>query len=759
MEAKENSILQALRQIIEVVSLKSFDEAIATLVVKIRQTMQTDCCSLYLLNARKSMLSLAATDGLSKDSIGKASLQIGEGLVGLVGQKQELVNLADAPSHPNFKYLPDVGEDEFLSFLGVPVINQGELLGVLVVQCKEKRQFDEQEESFLITLSAQIASIISVNRSTKESSIENNVKRYKGKNGSGSIAIAQAVVWKPPVNFDTIQIMYSQDKDIQSELFHQTLFQLQTEMDMANLRMQENSHTKAASGYMSGYGSMLDDVSFEEEVDNEIFSQEYVAASAIKIVADRRIKEAIAQEQQDKAKDIRDFASILITRLVHLLPKETDISSPVVLVVKSMPAAFVAEMPRNKIAGFVCVDNATSAHTAILARDLGIPAVIDVNLDINNVDGHTIIVDGQNAEVLVDPSSSVVDEYMQLISQSRQLHDLFESVKFEKGITKDGMRINIQLNAGLSHEDDDLAAQTDGIGLYRTEISFMLSSSFPSEDQQTTWYSSLLSRFKGLPVCMRTLDVGGDKGLPYLPIEEQNPALGWRGIRVCVDQPNILKTQLRAMLKAHMEFNNLEIMLPMISRLEEVLVVKRILNEAIREIEEQYQVKLKRPRFGVMIEIPCVVYVLDELATECDFFSIGSNDLIQYLFAVDRSNPKVSKFFDPFNPAAVRCFKYIVDKCKALDKPLSICGELAGSPLGALLLISLGYTNLSMNYSQIARVKYITRHINLQDLMAIGKKALTLNSSVKIKSLYLEYAQANGLMSVIDPKNFNQNRN
>lgn len=397
MDGKENSILLALRQIISAVSLKSsFEEAIASLVEKIRSTMHTDCCSLYLLNARKTVLSLAATDGLSKESIGKASLQLGEGLVGLVGQKEELVNLADAPSHPNFKYLPDVGEDEFLSFLGVPVINQGELLGVLVVQCKENRQFDEQEETFLITLSAQIASIISVNRSTKEATIE-NVKRYKGKNGSGSIAIAQAVVWKPPVNFDTIQIMYSQDKDIQSELFHQTVFQLQTEMDMANLRLQEHAHQKASSGYMSGYGSMLDDISFEDDVDNAIFSQGYVAASAIKVVADKRIKDCMDNGQEDKAHDIRDFASILITRLVHLLTKETDISSPVVLIVKSMPAALVAEMPRNKIAGFVCVDNATSSHTAILARDLGIPAVIDVNLDINNVDGHTVIVDGQNA--------------------------------------------------------------------------------------------------------------------------------------------------------------------------------------------------------------------------------------------------------------------------------------------------------------------------------------------------------------------------
>ena len=756
MADKQNSVLLSLREIIEEVSTKSsFEDTVTTLVEKIRKAANCDCCSLYLLNSRKTFLCLEATDGLQKESIGKVMLQVGEGLVGLVAKKQELLNLADAPSHPNFKYLPDVGEDEFMSFLGAPVINQGELLGVLVIQSKESRQFDAQEETFLITLSAQIASIIAQNKSVKENTVEYNGKRYKGKTGSGSIAIAQAVVWKPPVTFETATIMYSDDKEIQSELFHQTLFQLQTEMDLANLRLQETSHNTASSGYMSGYGSLLDDTTFEDEVDSEIFNQGFVATSAIKVVAQRRIDKANDENHPDKVSDIRDFASILISRLVHLSPSDTDLTVPIVIVVKSMPAALVAEMPHNKVAGFVCVDNATSSHTAILARDLGIPAVIDVNIDLDEVDGKTIIVDGQNAEVIVEPSSSVVDEYMQLISQRRELHDLFEAVKFEKAISQDGKRITVQLNAGLSHEDDDLAQQTDGIGLYRTEIAFMLSNTLPTEEQQISWYKGLLTQFKDLPVCMRTLDIGGDKLLPYLPIEDsQNSALGWRGIRVCIDQPNILKSQLRAMIKANIDTGNLDIMLPMISRLEEVLIVKRILNESYNEIVEELGHEIPRPRLGVMIEVPCVAFILDELAAECDFFSIGSNDLIQYLFAADRTNQKVSKIFDPFNPAAVRCLKYLKDKCDATGKSIAVCGEQAGSTTGSMLLMSLGYENLSMNYSQIARIKYIVRNINLEELQEIGRTALTLNSSAKIKSLYVEYAKQKGLSTVIDPKNF-----
>jgi len=752
MTEHSNSILLALRKIIEKVSAKrTFEEAVNSLVEEIRIATGADCCSLYIKVAHRKVLKLSATDGLQKDSIGKATLEIGEGLVGLVAKKQELINLADAPSHPNFKYMPDVGEDEFSSFLGVPILNQGEILGVLVIQCKEKRVFGEQEETLLITLSAQIASTISLNRSIKVNE-ELKVMRYKGKKGSGSIAIAQAVVYKPPVTFENIQIMYADDKDIQSELFHQTMFQLQMEMDKANLYLQENRHDMAASGYMSGYGSMLDDPEFEEEVDAEIFNKGYAATSAVKIVAMHRIEDALHQGDDDKARDMRDFISILISRLVHLAPKETDLSSPVVVVVQSMPAALVAEMTKDKIAGFVCLDSSTSAHTSILARDLGIPAVIGVNLDIADIDGRTIIVDGQNSEVLVDPPSSLLDEYTQLIAINKKENNLFEKGKTDPAVTLDGKRITVQLNAGLDHQDTDFSGQIDGIGLYRTEISFMLCDKFPSEEQQTFWYKNLLSRFKGIQVCMRTLDVGGDKSLSYLPIEENNPALGWRGIRVLIDQPNIFKTQLRAMIAAQKDFGNLEVMVPMVSRLEEVLITKRILNEAIGELEKEYDTPIKRPRFGIMIEVPCVGLMMDELASECDFFSIGSNDLISYMFAADRNNPKVSKLFDAFNPAAVRYFKYLSARAKSLQRPISVCGEIAGSPLGCLLLLSLGYTTLSMNYSQIAMVKYIIRNVDLAELIALGKRALALNSSVKIKQLYIEYMKEKGLYWIVQSK-------
>ena len=753
MDERQTQILLALRQITEEVAAQnSLEKAIDILVQRIRAVTSADCCSLYLTDPFKKYLRLAATDGLAKAAIGKANLRIGEGLVGFVGLKQELLDLADAPSHPNFKYLPDVGEDEFFSFLGVPVINQGSLLGVLVIQSRQKRGFNELEESFMVTLSAQIASIIATSNNMRDAN-DSSIKRCHGESGTGGIAIARAVVWQPTLSLEDVPVTCTEDREMQLELFNQAIFQLQTEMDKAALEMQEQHNSQAASGYMSGYGNMLDDPTFQDEVTKEILDNGLLASSAIKVVTEKRLQSYKLQGLKEKYFDARDFAQIIISRLVHTSGQTVKLEhDEIILVVKNLPAAMVAELDRNNIAGFITVDNATSSHTAILARDLGIPAVIGVQLNLNEVDGRTIIIDGHNSEVLVEPTQSVIDEYKQLVSQNRAQADLFSAEKHEKGVTVDGVELKIQLNAGLSHEDsEDLPSQTDGIGLYRTEIAFMLSQTFPTEQQQTEWYRDLLEQFKGYPVCMRTLDIGGDKGLAYLPIEEGNPALGWRGIRVTLDQPNILKTQLRAMLLAQQEFENLEIMIPMVSRLDEVLAFKQLLNDAIHEIVVQTNKPVKPPRFGVMIEVPSIAYVLEEIAREVDFFSMGSNDLIQYLMAVDRSNQKVCRFFDAFNPAVVRCLKYLVDKSNELGKPISVCGEIAGNPLGALMLLSLGYKCLSMNYSELARVKYMCRRVSFKDLQKVGKEALALDSGAKIRALYSAYATNQGLGRIIEP--------
>lgn len=741
--------LQALSQITqEVASEHDLSKAMALLVQHIRRTTEADCCSVYLFDDFRKRYRLIATDGLSQQAVGKATLRYNEGLVGVVGSSRELLNLADAPSHPNFKYLPEVGEDEYLSFLGVPILNQGNLLGVLVIQAKVKQMFGEQEESFLVTLAAQIGSLIA--RSKEENSVEDDVlQRLKGVASTGDIAIGTALVWQPDVSLEDVKIQHTDDPEMQVELFNQVLFQLQIEMDRATLKMQEGDNGKAVFGYISSYGSLLDDTSLQDEIVSCIEDGKYMATSAVRMVVEKHLERERAQGQEARVLDLKDFGQVLISRLIHACQQEFDVTEPVILVMENMPASMVADLPKDKIVGFVATAQSSSAHSTVLARDFGIPSILGVNLNLNAIDGHTIVVDGRNCEVILDPPDSVLDEFKQLVNQNREQRDLFARECMQTVECLDGRHITIGLNAGLNQKDDDLVGETDCIGLYRTEIAFMLCQAFPSEQQQFDWYSHLLAQFAPKSVCMRTLDIGSDKGLPYLPIKETNPALGWRGVRVTLDMPNILYTQLRAMLKAHQQYGNLELMIPMVSRLEEVVAVKRAMIEVANELRVKTGQEVTLPRFGVMIEVPACAYLMDELAQEVDFFSIGSNDLIQYLLAVDRANPKVIRFYDNFHPAVVRCLNEFARKAEAHNKRINICGEVAGDPLGALMLLSLGYTSLSMNYSYIARIKYILRRVSFEQLRMLGEKALTLTESSQIKALYEDYAIAQGLGKII----------
>ena len=751
MDERQGKILQALCSIAQEVGGKStLDVAMATLVQRIRQTTLADCCSLYLCDEMGKRYRLVATDGLSQSAVGKASLLYGQGLVGEVGRTKALLDLADAPSHPNFKYLPDVGEEEFKSFLGVPVINQGELLGVLVIQSKEQRQFDEVEESFLVTLSAQIAPIIAISETQHED--ENlNLKRFKGAVGTGYLAIAKALVWQPSVSLDEVKLLHSDDSVMQQELFHQTLFQMQIQMDKATLLMQEHDNKKAANGYISSYGRLLDDPTLQEDVDNKILEEGLLASSAIKKVMSEKMARAKELDDEDLYLELKDFAQVLVSNLVHASTRDFDFKEKVILVVESLPAAILADLPREKIMGFVVTSYNTTSHATILARDLGIPSVFGVDIDMHAIDGRTIVVDGRKAEVLLEPPQSVVDEFLQLINQSKEQSNLFYKERTKSTKTLDGKVIDVKLNAGMNHDEaGSLYDMVDGVGLYRTEIAFMLTKSFPSESMQVEWYKEILSEYKDKMVCMRTLDIGSDKGLSYLPTNEANPALGWRGIRVSLDQPQIFMTQLRAMLRANVSYGTLEIMIPMVSRVDEIIFAKDCIKKAKEEVEASLGHSIPDIRFGVMIEVPSLVYMLDDIAPLVDFFSIGSNDLVQYLLAIDRSNTNVSRFYNEFHPAVVRCLFYIAKKCKELNKDLAVCGEMASSPLGVMLLLSLGYCSISMNYSGISRVKYVIRRLCYKELLDLGQKALKLHSCPDIKALYEDYAKEHGLGRILD---------
>lgn len=745
-------MLTTLRQIIEQV-LKESDitEALKLLVVKTREALGVDCCSVYLAEQSRNRYRLVATDGLAQESAGKVTLRFGEGLVGLVGKRNELINLADAQKHPNFKYIPEIGEEEFKSFLGVPIVHEGIVLGVLIIQQKESRQFDEVEESFLVTLSAQLASILYLSQ-MKEKNNDMQVP-LACSFGSGGVAIARGWVWQPHMELEQVLLKKTDDPEMQVELFHQALFQLQLDLDSLSLRVHDNVKNSDFSNVFDTYQQILDGGDFSAEVDSKIYDESWSASSAVKIIAEKIIAEKLQDNLKEEALDVRDLAQRLLSRLAHSYLEEFDFTEPVILLAEEITASLVAEVPRDKIAGLVSLRGSANSIAAILAKNLNIPTLMGVDVQLQHLDRHLFIVDGIRKELLIDPPAGVLAEYNGMINANAEHSRQFTAEEELEAKTEDNVHISVELNAGLNFEKEgkEVLAMIDGVGLYRTEIEFMMHTTFPTELEECVHYEDCLKNFATKRVRMRTLDVGGDKPLPYLPVNEINPFLGWRGIRISLDRPNLLLTQFRAMLKANRKYENLEIMLPMVSSLDEIIVAKALLDQAHREICEEFSSVVAYPKLGAMIEVPAAMFLLEDFAAYLDFFSIGSNDLTQYVLAVDRNNPKVAKLYDCFQPAMIRVLARLLRICtKEIERPLAMCGEMAGDPLGAMLLVSIGFRELSMNYTSIPRIKYILRRVNVQELEKIFAQAIKLSSASAIRKLYIDYAKEKGLLDFID---------
>ena len=364
--------------------------------------------------------------------------------------------------------------------------------------------------------------------------------------------------------------------------------------------------------------------------------------------------------------------------------------------------------------------------------------------------GHTLIVDGYRGELLVDPEPVLLQEYQRLISEENELSRLAEDDLQRASELKSGERVKVMLNAGLSPEHEEkLGSFVDGIGLYRTEIPFMLQSGFPSEEEQVAQYQGMLQMFNSKPVTLRTLDIGADKQLPYMPISEENPCLGWRGIRITLDQPEIFLIQVRAMLRANAATGNLSILLPMVTSLEEVDEARRLIDRASREVEEMIGYAIPRPRLGVMLEVPSMVFMLPQLASRIDFISVGTNDLTQYLLAVDRNNTRVASMYDSLHPAVLRALAMIAHDAERFGIDLRLCGEMAGDPMCVTILIGLGYRHLSMNGRSVARVKYLLRRIDIEEAQELSRRSLDAQMTTEVRHQVAAFMERRGLGGLI----------
>lgn len=735
------NMLQIIKRITESVNAtQSVSEALSVIVQEVKSAMQTDVCSCFLFDETKKRFYLSATEGLNPESVGLA-IEHTQGLVGLVGEREEPINLEDASTHPNFYYVPATGEEKYHAFLGVPIVHARKMLGVLVVQQKDIRRFDESEEAFMVTISAQLAGLIA--HATLSGDMDYLLSKktddkpmsLQGLPGCPGVAIGTTYAVYVPSDLESIPDRKVSSISEEKQRFDKALNSAREELTLLANRVQGNLPPEEYAIF-DAYLRLLDSNSMGKEVNEEI-EKGIWSEAAIRNVIRRHAKAFEAVEDAYLSERVADLKDIGVRLLKHLQknPKESAAHpNDTILVGEEITAAHLAEVPREKLAGVVSMRGSNSSHVAIVARAMDIPIVLGAeDLPLQKLSNQKMIVDGYSGQVYVSPSEATLNEYYGLLNEEQELRTDLAKLKDLPAETPDGYGIHLYVNAGLLADISvPLASGAEGVGLYRTEIPFMSHDRFPTEEQQRIIYRQVLEGFQSKPVTIRTLDMGGDKPLSYFSVTEENPFLGWRGIRVSLDHPEIFLIQLRAMLKASEGLDNLKIMFPMVTHVHEVEEALVFLNRAYDEVRSE-GINIHKPKVGVMIEVPSAVYQAREIARLVDFVSVGSNDLTQYLLAVDRNNPRVANIFDSLHPAVIRALKAIVDAVHAEKKVVNICGEMAGEPLSAILLIAMGYDGLSMNTTSLARVKWVIRNFTMFKAREICDKVLTMNSANDIR--------------------------
>jgi len=721
--------------------------------------MGSQVCSVYLLDPESNRFVLMATEGLNKKAIGKVSMAPNEGLVGLVGTREEPLNLEHASEHPRYRYFAETGEERYASFLGAPIIHHRRVMGVLVVQQKERRQFDEGEEAFLVTMSAQLAGVIAHAEAT--GSIRGLGRQGKGIQeakfigvpGSPGAAVGTAVVVLPPADLEVVPDKTVDDIAAELTLFNNALEGVRADMRALSAKMATQLRPEERALF-DVYLMMLEDAALGNEVVKVIKTGQWAQGALRHVVSEHVNRFELMDDAylRERASDVKDLGRRLLAYLQQARQQTLVYPDNCILVSEELSPAMLGEVPEGKLVGLVSVQGSGNSHVAIFARAMGIPTVMGVvDLPYSKIDGIQLIVDGYHGEVFTNPSEVLRKQYADVVEEERQLAQGLDALRALPCETLDGHRMPLWVNTGLLADVKRAQERgAEGVGLYRTEVPFMINERFPSEKEQLATYREQLQAFHPLPVTMRTLDIGGDKALSYFPIKEDNPFLGWRGIRVTLDHPEIFLVQTRAMLKASEGLNNLRILLPMISGIQELEEALHLIHRAWGEVRDE-GTDVPLPPIGVMIEIPAAVYQTRELARQVDFLSVGSNDLTQYLLAVDRNNPRVADLYDFLHPAVLQALRIVVAGAHAEGKPVSICGEMAGDPACAVLLMAMGFDGLSMNATNLPKVKWLLRQLSLGKAQELLSQVMSIDNPQVIHST-LQLALRNlGLGRMINP--------
>lgn len=693
------------------------------IVHDIASNMVAEVCSLYVLRA-DSVLELYATEGLNKNAVHLAQLRLGQGLVGTIAASARPLNLSNAHEHPAFAYLPETGEEIYNSFLGVPVLRAGRTLGVLVVQNKTMRQYRDDEVEALETTAMVIAEMIAsgdLARLTRPG-LELDLKRpasFTGLSFNDGVGLGHVVLHEPRI---VVTNLFNEDSDEEIRRLETSLGSLRLSIDDMLSRREVNFEGEHRE-VLEAYRMFANDRGWVRRLEEAVRNGLTAEAAVEKVQSDMRARMIHMTDPylRERMSDFDDLANRLLRQLLGRGPEDVAASLPkdAIIVARSMGAAELLDYPRDKLRGLVLEDGAATSHVVIVARAMGIPVAGQVKGAVSMAEnGDPIIVDGEEGSIHLRPQSDLEAAYAEKVRFRARRQELYRELRKKPSLTRDGVQVDLLMNAGLAVDLPQLAeAGAAGIGLFRTELQFMVASTFPRAEAQERLYRDVLDAANGKPVTFRTIDIGGDKVLPYFKnsAQEENPALGWRAIRLTLDRPGLLRTQIRALLKAA-GGRDLKLMLPMVTELGEVVQAREIIEREVRHLSRFAHHLPNSLKVGAMLEVPSLLFQLDELMKAVDFVSVGSNDLFQFVMAVDRGNTQLSDRFDPLSVPFLRVLKQVADAGHRNNTPVTLCGELAGKPISAMALIGLGYRSISMSPASIGPVKAMLTELPVEDL-------------------------------------------
>jgi len=702
-------LLRRLREIMaEPVSAQ---DRLDKIVILIAANMVAEVCSVYVMRG-DGTLELFATEGLNREAVHLTTMRAGEGLVGLIASTAEPLYLSDAQSHPAFSYKPETGEEIYHAFLGVPLLRAGNTMGVLVVQNRTYRVYAEEEVEALQTTAMVLAEMLASGelQGLAPADTETALRRplhQRGVSLADGVGLGHVVLHEPRV---VVKNLIAENVDAELKRLEAAIQDVRASIDEL-IERGDVAHHGEHRDVLETFRMFAHDQGWLRRMREAVLSGLTAEAAVERVQSDNRARMLRQTDPylRDRLHDLDDLANRLLHRLVgrNFVVERASLPDNAIIVARSMGPAALLDYDRSRLRGLVLEESGPTSHIAIVARALGIPAVGEVGNATSLVEpGDAIIVDGGAGEVQIRPRPDVEAAYAEKARLRARRMEQYRRLRDVPAVTKDGVEITLQLNAGLLVDLPHLEETgASGVGLFRTELQFMVAERMPTAGEQQALYRAVFGAAGEMPVTFRTLDIGGDKVLPYMQaIEEENPALGWRAIRIGLDRPGLLRTQIRALLKAAAG-RPLKIMFPMVATCDEFVRAKAVVDRETAYLTRHGHSLPSDLQLGVMLEVPSLLFQLDEICTIADFISIGSNDLMQFLFAVDRENRMVANRFDPLSAPSLRALKLVVETAQACRCPATVCGEIGGRPLEAMALVALGYRSLSMSPTSLGPVK------------------------------------------------------